>query len=142
LAKQDSLTEQKFVTMPAEILIIEDNPLNMELARDLLESRGYLVREAVTALEGIQAIRVRLPDLVLMDIQLPGMDGLAATRILRQDENLKDLIIIALTAHAMKGDEQKVMEAGCNGYMSKPIDTRLFHATIARFLQEKASKSG
>jgi CheY-like chemotaxis protein len=128
--------------MPAEILIIEDNPLNMELARDLLESRGYLVREAVTALEGIQAIRVRLPDLVLMDIQLPGMDGLAATRILRQDENLKDLIIIALTAHAMKGDEQKVMEAGCNGYMSKPIDTRLFHATIARFLQEKASKSG
>jgi CheY-like chemotaxis protein len=142
LAKQDSLTEQKFVTMPAEILIIEDNPLNMELARDLLESRGYQVREAVTALEGIQAIRVRLPDLVLMDIQLPGMDGLAATRILRQDENLKDLIIIALTAHAMKGDEQKVMEAGCNGYMSKPIDTRLFHATIARFLQEKASKSG
>jgi two-component system, cell cycle response regulator DivK len=142
LVKQDSLTEQKFVAMPAEILIIEDNPLNMELARDLLESRGYLVREAVTALEGIQAIRVRLPDLVLMDIQLPGMDGLAATRILRQDENLKDLIIIALTAHAMKGDEQKVMEAGCNGYMSKPIDTRLFHATIARFLQEKASKSG
>ncbi len=128
--------------MPAEILIIEDNPLNMELARDLLESRGYLVREAITALEGIQAIRVRLPDLVLMDIQLPGMDGLAATRILRQDESLKDLIIIALTAHAMKGDEQKVMEAGCNGYMSKPIDTRLFHATIARFLQEKASKSG
>jgi CheY-like chemotaxis protein len=76
-----------------------------------------------------------------MDIQLPGMDGLAATRLLRQDETLKDLIIIALTAHAMKGDEQKVMEAGCNGYMSKPIDTRQFHATIARFLQAKASKS-
>lgn len=126
--------------MPAEILIIEDNPLNMELARDLLESRGYNVREAVTAQEGIQAIRASLPDLVLMDIQLPGMDGLTATRLLRQDETLKNLIIIALTAHAMKGDEQKVMEAGCNGYMSKPIDTRLFHATIARFLQDKASK--
>ena len=112
----------------------------MELARDLLESRGYSVREAVTAQEGIQAIRANRPDLVLMDIQLPGMDGLTATRLLRQDETLKDLIIIALTAHAMKGDEQKVMEAGCNGYMSKPIDTRLFHATIARFLQDKASK--
>jgi CheY-like chemotaxis protein len=127
--------------MPAEILIIEDNPLNMELARDLLESRGYQVREAVTALEGIESIRASLPDLVLMDIQLPGMDGLTATRLLRQDENYKDLIIIALTAHAMKGDEQKVMEAGCNGYMSKPIDTRLFHATIARFLKEKETKA-
>lgn len=127
--------------MPAEILIIEDNPLNMELARDLLESRGYQVREAVTALEGIESIRANLPDLVLMDIQLPGMDGLTATRLLRQDETFKDLIIIALTAHAMKGDEQKVMEAGCNGYMSKPIDTRLFHATIARFLEEKEARS-
>ncbi len=127
--------------MPAEILIIEDNPLNMELARDLLESRGYQVRGAVTAQEGILAIRASLPDLVLMDIQLPGMDGLTATRLLRQDDSLKDLIIIALTAHAMKGDEQKVLEAGCNGYLSKPIDTRLFHATIARFLQDKASKS-
>jgi CheY-like chemotaxis protein len=127
--------------MPAEILIVEDNPLNMELARDLLESRGYLVREAATALEGIEAIRARPPDLVLMDIQLPGMDGLTATRILRQDESLENLIIVALTAHAMKGDEQKVMEAGCNGYISKPIDTRLFHVTIARYLEEKASKS-
>jgi CheY-like chemotaxis protein len=124
----------------AEILIIEDNPLNMELARDLLEARGYEVREAATAQEGIEAIQDRRPDLVLMDVQLPGMDGLTATRILRKDRNLSDLIIVALTAHAMKGDEQKVLEAGCNGYISKPIDTRQFPAQIAGFLQKAAAR--
>ena len=123
----------------AEILIIEDNPLNMELARDLLEARGYEVREAATAQEGIDAIQDRRPDLVLMDVQLPGMDGLTATRILRKDRNLSNLIIVALTAHAMKGDEQKVLEAGCNGYISKPIDTRQFPAQIAGFLQKVVS---
>jgi CheY-like chemotaxis protein len=123
----------------AEILIIEDNPLNMELARDLLEARGYEVREAATAQEGIEAIQNRRPDLVLMDVQLPGMDGLTATRILRKDRNLSNLIIVALTAHAMKGDEQKVLEAGCNGYISKPIDTRQFPAQIAGFLQKVVS---
>ena len=123
----------------AEILIIEDNPLNMELARDLLEARGYEVREAATAQEGIDAIQDRRPDLVLMDVQLPGMDGLTATRIIRKDRNLSDLIIVALTAHAMKGDEQKVLEAGCNGYISKPIDTRQFPAQIAGFLQKVVS---
>ena len=114
----------------------------MELARDLLEIAGVPGAGSCHRPGGYQAIKASLPDLVLMDIQLPGMDGLTATRLLRQDENLKNLIIIALTAHAMKGDEQKVMEAGCNGYMSKPIDTRLFHATIARFLQEKAAHQG
>lgn len=123
----------------AEILIIEDNPLNMELARDLLEARGYEVREAATAQEGIDAIHSRRPDLVLMDVQLPGMDGLTATRILRKEHNLSNLIIVALTAHAMKGDEQKVLEAGCNGYISKPIDTRQFPAQIAGFLQKVVS---
>ncbi len=127
--------------MPA-ILIIEDNPLNMELARDLLEAHGYTVREATAALDGIQSVRDQRPDLVLMDIQLPGMDGLTATRILREDSALADLIIVALTAHAMKGDEQKVLEAGCNGYISKPIDTRQFPAQIAEFLQQApASKA-
>jgi len=119
------------------ILIIEDNPLNMELARDLLEARGYRVREASTAQEGIEAVRAEKPDLVLMDIQLPGMDGLTATRVLREDPNLADLKIVALTAHAMKGDEQKVLEAGCNGYISKPIDTRQFPKQIASFFEER-----
>ena len=124
--------------MPAEILIVEDNPLNMELARDLLETRGYLVREATTAQEGIDAIHSHKPDLVLMDVQLPGMDGLTATRLLRQDNTLADLVIVALTAHAMKGDEEKVLQAGCNGYISKPIDTRQFTTQIAGYLQSKS----
>ena len=127
--------------MAVEILIIEDNPLNMELARDLLEAKGYIVREAATALEGIDQIRTRKPDMVLMDIQLPGMDGLTATRILRQEMALTDLIVVALTAHAMKGDEAKVLESGCNGYISKPIDTRLFPAQIAEFLQKAVTSS-
>ncbi|HEX2914159.1 MAG TPA: response regulator [Chloroflexia bacterium] len=127
--------------MAVEILIVEDNPLNMELARDLLEAKGYSVREAATAQEGIDAVKERVPDLVLMDIQLPGMDGLTATRILRQDARLSELIIVALTAHAMKGDEDKVLEAGCNGYISKPIDTRQFTRQIAEFLQKATASN-
>lgn len=127
--------------MPAEILIIEDNPFNMELVRDLLEANGYLVREAVTAQDGINAIKEKKPDLVLMDVQLPGMDGLTATRILREDTNLTGLLIVALTAHAMKGDEDKVLEAGCNGYISKPIDTRRFPVQVAEFLEQATSQN-
>lgn len=118
------------------ILIVEDNPLNMELARDILEARGYAVLEANTAQEGIEIAQQHKPALVLMDVQLPGMDGLTATRLLRQDSNLSSLCIVALTAHAMKGDEEKVLEAGCNGYISKPIDTRQFPTQIAGFLQK------
>lgn len=127
--------------MPAEILIIEDNPFNMELVRDLLEANGYLVREAVTAQDGINAIKEKKPDLVLMDVQLPGMDGLTATRILREDAKLAGLLIVALTAHAMKGDEDKVLEAGCNGYISKPIDTRRFPVQVAEFLEQATNQS-
>ena len=118
-----------------KILIVEDNPLNMELARDLLEARGYHVLEACTAQEGIDTAKTQPLDLILMDIQLPGMDGLTATRILRKEMSLSTLKIVALTAHAMKGDEQKVLEAGCNGYISKPIDTRKFIGQISEFLQ-------
>lgn len=118
------------------ILIVEDNPLNMELVRDILEARGYAVLEANTAQEGIEIAQQHKPALVLMDVQLPGMDGLTATRLLRQDSNLSSLCVVALTAHAMKGDEEKVLEAGCNGYISKPIDTRLFPTQIAGFLQK------
>ena len=125
--------------MAAEhILIVEDNPMNMELAHDLLEARGYRVSQATTAQEALDILRRVTPDLVLMDVQLPGMDGLTATRIVRNDPALSNLIIIALTAHAMKGDEQKVLEAGCNGYISKPIDTRQFPAQVAGFLSRVA----
>lgn len=122
-----------------KILIVEDHPLNMELACDLLEARGYTIFSANTAQEGIELARSQRPDLVLMDVQLPGMDGLTATRILREDSSLINLKIVALTAYAMKGDEQKMLEAGCNGYISKPIDTRQFPVLIASFLQKNQS---
>ena len=118
-----------------KILIIEDNPMNMELATDLLEAAGYVVIQAGTAEEGIELARVEFPDLILMDISLPGMDGLEATGVLKQDPAAKDIPVIAMTAHAMKGDERKARAAGCAGYITKPIDTREFPKTVARFIE-------
>ncbi len=116
------------------ILIVEDNPLNLELATDLLEAAGYSVRQAGTAEEAIRTAKAALPTLILMDVSLPGMDGLDATRALKADPATRSIPVIALTAHAMKGDEEKAREAGCEGYITKPIDTRAFPATVARFL--------
>jgi CheY-like chemotaxis protein len=113
------------------ILLIEDNPLNQELVTDLLELAGYTVISASNAEEGLQAARTHAVVLVLMDISLPGMDGLTATRFLKADPRTSHLPVVALTAHAMKGDEQMVREAGCVGYITKPIDTRSFCRTVA-----------
>ena len=117
-----------------KILIVEDNLMNLELATDLLEVSGYVVIQAETAEEGIKLARAESPDLVLMDISLPGMDGLEASGILKQDPTTKDITVIALTAHAMKGDEEKALAAGCSGYITKPIDTREFPKAVARFI--------
>jgi len=117
-----------------KILIVEDNPMNLELATDLLEVSGYVIIQAETAEEGIKLARAELPDLILMDISLPGMDGLEATGILKQDPTTKDITVIALTAHAMRGDEEKAMVAGCIGYITKPIDTREFPKDVSRFI--------
>ncbi len=117
-----------------KILIVEDNPMNLELATDLLEAAGYVVIQAGTAEEGIKLARAESPDLILMDISLPGMDGLEATGILKQDPTTKDITVIALTAHAMRGDEEKALAAGCTGYITKPIDTREFPKDVARFI--------
>jgi len=116
------------------ILIVEDNELNLELATDLLESAGYIVRQARTAEEAIQAARTTQPHLILMDIGLPGMDGLAATRALKADPATRQIPVLAVTSHAMKGDEDKARASGCSGYITKPIDTRAFPATVARLL--------
>ena len=122
--------------MTAEkVLIIEDIPINMELATDLLEVAGYKVLQAETAGTGIEMARVEAPDLILMDIGLPGMDGLTATGILKQDKLTKNIPIIALTSHAMKEDKERIMAAGCDGYITKPIDTREFPKTVANFLE-------
>ena len=118
-----------------KILIVEDNPMNMELATDLLEASGYVVIQAGTAEEGVELARAELPDLILMDISLPGMDGLEATGVLKQDPATKDINIVILTAHAMKGDEEKALSAGCAGYITKPIDTRAFSRTVSRFIE-------
>jgi CheY-like chemotaxis protein len=116
------------------ILIIEDNPLNLELATDLLEVNGFVVASAATAEEGLRLARELLPDLVLMDFSLPGMDGLSATRNLKADPATHHLAIVGLTAHAMKGDEELALNAGCDGYLTKPIDTRTFVAAVKKFI--------
>jgi len=116
------------------ILVIEDNKLNMKLVRTLLQIGNYNVIEAVDAENGIRLAREKKPDLILMDIQLPGIDGLTATRLIQEDEELKDIPIVALTAHAMQGDEEKITKAGCHGYIPKPIDTRAFLNQLKRWL--------
>jgi len=121
-----------------KILIVEDNSMNMELVTDLLEASGYVVIQAGTAEEGIELARSELPDLILMDINLPGMDGLEATAILKKAPDTKGINVVVLTAHAMKGDEEKALAAGCAGYITKPIDTRKFPKTVARFIESAA----
>jgi CheY-like chemotaxis protein len=117
-----------------KVLIIEDNPLNLELATDLLEITGHVVCQAQTAEEGLRMARQTMPDVILMDLSLPGMDGLAATKALRAEPATRHLTIIALTANAMKGDEEAALSAGCDGYLAKPIDTRTFAVRIAAFV--------
>ena len=120
--------------MNEPILVIEDNDLNRELVTDLLEASGFIVYQAREAEQGLRLAREYMPDLVLMDLSLPGMDGLAATRALREDPAIQHLTVIALTAHAMKGDEQIALHAGCDGYLTKPIDTRSFVGKIRTFI--------
>ena len=115
------------------ILVIEDNVLNMKLVKTLLEFQKYAVVTADDAEKGIQLAHDLHPDLILMDIQLPGMDGLEATRRIKNDPDLKDIPIVALTSFAMEGDEEKALSAGCSGYIPKPIDTREFVQTIAQY---------
>ena len=118
-----------------KILVVEDTPLNMELCRDLLEVAGYLVYEATDAGEAIEQAKQEKFDLILMDIQLPGMDGLSATKIIKEDSMNKDTPIVALTAYAMAGDKEKIEAAGCNGYLTKPINTKEFAKSVAGFLR-------
>lgn len=122
----------------ATVLVIEDNPANMTLATFLLKSAGYAVLCATNAEAGMALARREQPDLVLMDIQLPGMDGLQACALLKAGEATRDIPVIALTALAMKGDEERIRAAGCDGYIAKPLAYREFLATIAARLQRTA----
>lgn len=121
------------------ILVVDDHPVNLELARELLAMDGYEVRTATDADEALAVLAGDFrPRLILLDIQLPGMDGLELTRRLRADPRWRGVTIIALTAYAMVGDEQRVLAAGCDGYIPKPIDTRSFPRRIREVLRGAA----
>jgi two-component system, cell cycle response regulator DivK len=120
----------------ATVLVVEDDPANMKLAALLLRSAGYQVLQAVDAQGAIALARSAQPDLVLMDIRLPGMDGLAATRVLKQDALTRGIKIIAVTGLAMAGDAQRAIDAGCDGYLSKPVSYESFRATIEQVLAQ------
>src|SRR5690242_4281958 len=117
------------------ILIVDDNPDNLKLTQLLLELEGYEVLTAQDAEQALSILAGWRPELILMDIQLPGMDGLELTRRLRKTPGLSDVKIVALTAYAMKGDEENARAAGCDGYIAKPIDTRTFPTVVQGFLK-------
>ncbi|MDY6931491.1 MAG: response regulator [Halobacteriota archaeon] len=121
--------------MKITILVIEDNPDNLDLVTEILEDEGYTIIGAGSAEEGIKKLRECEIDLVLMDVGLPDMDGLEATRIVKSDKSLSKIPIIALTAYAMKGDKEKVLEAGCDGYLTKPLDESILLETIESFVE-------
>lgn len=117
------------------ILVVDDNPVNLKLMRILLTGAGHEVLTAADAEEAMQAIRESTPRLILMDVQLPGIDGLELTRRLKADPSTQNIKILGLTAYAMKGDRERILAAGCDGYISKPIDTRMLPGMIEAYLE-------
>jgi len=124
------------------ILVVDDNPANLKLLRMLLVGESYDVRTAGDAGEALAILQQFRPRLILMDLQMPGMDGFELTRRLKGDVATRDIVIVALTAYAMKGDEEKARAAGCDGYVSKPIDTRSFPDLVARHIAVTPGETG
>ena len=120
---------------PKTILVVEDNELNMKLFHDLLRTRGYTVLQAREGTAGFELARQHRPDLILMDIQLPGVSGLVVAQWIKEDANLKSIPIIAVTAMAMKGDEDRIRQGGCDTYMAKPISAPIFLKTVDHYLR-------
>jgi CheY-like chemotaxis protein len=123
---------------PARILMVDDHPGNLKLLSFILTKVGYEVRVAVDAAQALSVLEEFRPRLILMDLQLPGMDGLELTRRLKANPAHRDVVIVAVTASAMKGDEQRAKQAGCDGYITKPIDTRLLPELVDRYLAPQA----
>ena len=119
---------------PKKVLIVEDNELNMKLFHDLIEACGHEILETRDGIEALKLARLHRPDLILMDIQLPEVSGLEVTRWLKEDDELRSIPVIAVTAFAMKGDEEKIRSGGCEAYIAKPISVSNFLSTIGRFL--------
>lgn len=122
------------------ILVVDDNLANLKLMCLLLESEGFLLKTAENSDQVQEVLKGFHPDLILMDIQLPGMDGLTLTRQIKQDVKFKDIAVVALTAYAMKGDAERAKISGCAGYITKPIDTRTFIDTMKQFLSHKGDQ--
>ena len=116
------------------ILLVEDDFMNMRLAQHVLEAEGYTVLGATSGWEALQQLKASTPDLILMDVQLPDIDGMTLVRIIRAGETAKKTVILALTAYAMKGDKEKILKTGCNDYISKPINVETFVSTVRRYL--------
>ncbi|HXV00897.1 MAG TPA: response regulator [Caulobacteraceae bacterium] len=122
--------------MPKTILVVEDNDLNMKLFDDLLRGQGYEVLQTREGVQGFQMAREKRPDLIVMDIRLPAISGLEVTRWLKEDPDLAAIPIVAVTAYAMKGDESRMLEGGCEAYLAKPISVSRFLKTVAQLLAE------
>ena len=122
--------------MQKTILIVEDNELNMKLFSDLLEAHGYKTLQTRSGKEALELTRLHRPDLILMDIQLPEVSGLEVTQWIKRDEELRHIPVIAITAFAMKGDEERILAGGCEAYMAKPISILKFLETVRRFLNQ------
>lgn len=122
--------------MAKTVLIVEDNELNMKLFHDLLEAHGYDTLQTRTGIEALQLARDNHPDLILMDIQLPEVSGLEVTKWIKEDETIASIPVIAVTAFAMKGDEERIRQGGCEAYISKPISVAKFLETVRSFLGE------
>ena len=120
--------------MPKTVLIVEDNELNMKLFNDLVETRGHRIVQTRSGVKAVELARKHRPDLILMDIQLPEVSGLEVTQWLKDDEELRTIPVVAVTAFAMKGDEERIREGGCEAYLSKPISVGKFIETIRRFI--------
>jgi two-component system cell cycle response regulator DivK len=120
--------------MAKTVLIVEDNELNMKLFRDLLEAHGYQTSGTSNGFEALDLVRKLRPDLILMDIQLPQVSGLEVTRWIKDDPELRAIPVVAVTAFAMKGDEERIRQGGCEGYISKPISVPHFLETIAKYI--------
>ena len=120
--------------MAKKILIVEDNELNMKLFQDLLESKGYDIVQTRDGMEALKIARAQMPNLILMDIQLPEVSGLEVTKWLKEDDNLTQIPVVAVTAFAMKGDEEKIREGGCEAYIAKPVFVTNFLETVEQFL--------
>lgn len=122
--------------MPKTVLIVEDNELNMKLFHDLLDAHGYRTLQTKDGMDALAIAREHHPDLILMDIQLPEVSGLEVTKWLKEDEELASIPVVAVTAFAMKGDEEKIRDGGCEAYIAKPISVTTFLETVRRFLDE------